>query len=50
MKKKRIELNVDFIGSQPSLLTKEEEKMISDYIRSHKPKVKQSKSKGKVNV
>ena len=50
MKTKRIELDVDFIGTQPSKLTKEEEKMISDYIRSHKEKMKQNKSKNKVDV
>jgi hypothetical protein len=49
MKNKRIELDVDFIGSQPSKLTKEEEKMISDYIRSHKAK-KRKDSKDKVDV
>jgi len=42
--------DVDFIGAQPSKLTKEEEKMISEYIRSHKGKMKQKKSKDKVNV
>ena len=50
MKTKRIELDVDVIGSQPSKLTKEEEKMISDYIRSHKAKMKQNKSKNKVDI
>jgi hypothetical protein len=50
MKNKRIELDVDFIGSQPSKLTKEEEKMISDYIRSHKSKMRQKSTKDKVNV
>ena len=50
MKNKRNELDVDFIGTQPSKLTKEEEKMISDYIRSHKAKMKQKKSKDKVDV
>ena len=50
MKKKRIELEVDFIGTQPSPLTKEEEKAISDYIRSHKAKIKQKISKVKLNV
>lgn len=48
MKTKPNELDVDFIGAQPSKLTKEEEKMISDYIRSHKAKIKQKKSKVKV--
>ncbi len=50
MKTKRIELDVDFIGTQPSKLTKEEEKMISDYIRSHKVKMRSKKSKDKVDV
>jgi hypothetical protein len=50
MKKKKVELDVDFIGIQPSKLTKEEEKMISEYIRSHKEKMRQKKSKDKVNV
>jgi hypothetical protein len=45
-----IEIDVDNIGSQPSKLTKEEEKMISDYIRSHKTKMRQKSIKGKVNV
>lgn len=51
MKKKNLELNVDFIGEQPSKLTKEEEKAISDYIRSHRVKTeprKSSKKKEKV--
>ncbi len=43
MKTKRTELDVDFIGSQPSKLTKEEEKTISDYIRSHKAKKRLAK-------
>jgi len=50
MKNKRIELDVDFIGSQPSKLTKEEDKMISDYILSHKAKMRQKIIKDKVNV
>jgi hypothetical protein len=50
MKNKKIELDVDFIGTQPSELTKEEEKMISDYIHSHKSKKKQKKSKNKVDI
>ena len=50
MRKKRIELDVDFIGTQPSKLTKEEEKAISDYIRSHKAKTRQKKSKDKVDL
>lgn len=50
MRNKRIELDVDFIGSQPSRLTKEEERMISNYIRSHKSKTKQRSAKAKVNI
>jgi hypothetical protein len=50
MKTRKIELDVDFIGTQPSKLTKEEEKMISDYIRSHKVKMRRNKSKDKVDV
>jgi hypothetical protein len=50
MKNKRIELDVDFIGTQPSKLTKEEEKAISDYIRSQKTKMRQKKSKDKVDA
>ena len=49
MKNKRVELDVDFIGTQPSKLTKEEEKAISDYIRSHKVKMKKN-SKDKVDI
>jgi hypothetical protein len=50
MKSKRTELDVDFIGLQPSKLTKEEEKMISDYIRSQKAKIRQKSNKVKVKV
>lgn len=50
MKNRRNELDVDFIGSQPSKLTKEEEKMISEFIRSNKAKMKRKKSKDKVDV
>jgi len=49
-KRENSELDVDFIGSQPSKLTKEEEKTISDYIRSHKAKKKLKITKTKVNV
>ena len=45
MKKKDIELDVDFIGTQDSSLTKEEEKKISDYIQKHKVKTKKSSKK-----
>lgn len=49
MKTKRTELDVDFIGSQPSKLTIEEEKTISDYIRSHKVKMRPKFIKVKEN-
>lgn len=49
MKNKRNELDVDFIGSQPSKLTKEEEKAISNHIRAHKTKMRKS-SKNKVDA
>lgn len=45
MKKKNIELDVDYIGTQDSSLTKEEEREISDYIRKHKVKSKKSSKK-----
>lgn len=38
MKNKIVELDVDFIGSQNETLTKEEKKMISDFIRLCKEK------------
>lgn len=50
MKTKRIELDVDFIGAQPSTLTKEEEKAISEYIRSHKLKMKRTVKNKKSNI
>ena len=50
MKAKRIELDVDFIGTQPSKLTMEEEKMISDYLRLLKAKIGRKKAKEKVDV
>ncbi|MBX3241371.1 MAG: hypothetical protein KIT80_17810 [Chitinophagaceae bacterium] len=40
MKNKIKELNVDFIGGQNNPLTKEEERAISDFIRSEKEKRK----------
>jgi len=40
MKSKTKELNVDFIGGQDKPLTKEEEKVISDFIRTSKEKRK----------
>ena len=50
MKTKRKELDVDFIGIQGASLTKDEEKAISDYIRSHKIKKLRKRSNKKVNV
>ncbi len=50
MKTKKIELDVDFIGAQPSPLTKDEEKAISDFIRTHKSKIRHKASKSKVKV
>jgi hypothetical protein len=44
MKAKKIELDVDFIGTQESTLTKEEETAISEFIRSRKSILKTSKS------
>ncbi len=49
MKTKIIELDVDCIGNQGSALTKEEEKAISEFIQSHKPRRKISTRK-KVTV
>jgi len=45
MKNKSVELDVDFIGSQKETLTKEEEKMISDFIRLNKEKAKLKEQK-----
>ena len=50
MKTKTKELDVDFIGMQGSALTKEEEKAISDYIRSHKAKKSLKHTNRKVNI
>jgi len=50
MTKKTKELDVDFIGSQESALTKEEEKVISDFIRSHKTRMKLNSSKNQVKI
>ena len=49
MRKKKVELDVDIIGNQKDSLTAEEEKVISDFIRSRKKKVGKS-SKKKVNA
>jgi len=43
MKTKKVELDVDFIGGQTSL-TKEEENIISEYIRKNKSKRTKSTS------
>lgn len=40
MKTKTKELDVDFIGTQESALTKEEEKAISEFIRTNKSRLK----------
>ncbi len=49
MKSKKKELDVDFIGgSEP--LTREEEKRISDIIRSHKTKQKSTSKKPKTKL
>jgi len=45
MKRKNIELDVDFIGTQDSSLTKEEEREISNYIRMNKTKLKKPSKK-----
>jgi len=50
MKNRSNELDVDFIGSQPSKLTKEEERTVSEYIRSHKVKSRQKTSISKVSI
>jgi len=47
MKKKKLELDVDFIGEQTSL-TKEEEKTLSEYFKKKKSKkAKRSSNKTK---
>jgi len=50
MKKQKTELDVDFIGTQQSALTKKEEKAISEFIRSRKVKKKTSTLKTKVKA
>jgi hypothetical protein len=50
MKTKRTELDVDFIGVQGSSLTKDEEKVISEYIRMNRLKKPKLASKKKVTV
>jgi hypothetical protein len=48
MRKRKIELEVDSIGNQKDKITKEEEKMISEYIRSHKSKKIRKPSKKEI--
>ena len=43
MKTKKIELDIDFIGSQTQL-TKAEENLIAEYFRERKSKTKNSRS------
>lgn len=50
MKTKKIELDVDSIGEQGSSLTKEEEKVISNYIHLKKIKKLKHPSKKKISV
>jgi hypothetical protein len=50
MKKQREELDVDFIGTQQSALTKKAEMAISEFIRTRKAKKKKSTSKAKVKA
>lgn len=49
MKKKKKELDVDFIGGSGPL-TKEEEKRISDIIRSRKSRLKVAPKKSKTKL
>jgi hypothetical protein len=46
MRRKLAELDVDFIGGQDPL-TKEEEKAISEYLKSHKLENLQKQNQGK---
>lgn len=48
MGKRKIELEVDSIGNQKDKITKEEEKMISEYIRSRKSKKTKKPSKKEI--
>ncbi len=50
MGKQRIELDVDFIGTQESTLTKKEEKTISEYIRVRRAKKKPKTLKDKIKA
>ncbi len=48
MGKQIVELDVDFIGTQESTLTKKEEKAISEYLRTRKSKKKYTASRKKL--
>ena len=48
MRKKKVVLDVDSIGNQKEVLTKEEEKAISEYFRKHRVKGKRQKGEKKV--
>jgi hypothetical protein len=48
MKRNKVELDVDFIGVQQPLTTKEQ-KELSDYFKSLKSKIKKSKSRFSLN-
>jgi len=48
MRKKKVVLDVDSIGTQNEALTKEEEKAISEYFCKHRVKTK--RKKGEKNV
>lgn len=50
MQTNKKELDVDVIGNQKEALTKEEEKLISDYIRSHKVKNVKRTSRNKIDA
>lgn len=50
MRKRRKELDVDVIGNQKETITKKEEKMISDYIRSHRMKKAKKTSQKKIGA
>lgn len=49
-KQQVIELEVDVIGSQKSILTEKEEKAISEFIRSRKARNKSKVSKDKIEA
>ncbi len=50
MKKKRIELDVDFIGEQGRSLTEDESKAISDFIKAQKAKAAKTSAAAKKRV